>query len=168
MDTPRMQAGDRPGHPLYIATIGPIRLAGTVMGVIGLEPSSGTAGARDLADACGWPAWAFGGPSVLTLNDDWIAIFDGTERALRAIVRMNADDEVGLVLFEATATIEIGPTVWDALEQADRVLLCGVVEGGPATANLTAATAAGELHAIVADVHIAHRTSPNTAERAQA
>ncbi|GAA1933982.1 hypothetical protein GCM10009753_79220 [Streptantibioticus ferralitis] len=45
-----MQAGDRPGSPLYAACVGRIRLAAIEMGVIRLEPESGTAGAQDLAE----------------------------------------------------------------------------------------------------------------------
>lgn len=126
------------------------------MGVIGLEPESGTAGVQDLANACGWPAWSFG-PSVLTIAHDWTAVFNRKERCLTAIVHTDdeGDGAVDMVLFQARMVVPISPTVWDAVEQVGQVLLCGVVNGGPTTAALQAATTAGELRAVVAGAHVA-------------
>jgi hypothetical protein len=122
------------------------------MGVIGLEVESGTASAQDLAEVCGWPSWSFG-PSVLTVDPDWTAVFNRKERSLRAIIHFGEDNQVDLVLFQARTAVPIPPSTWAALEQAGSVLLCGIVQGGPSTANLQAATAAGELHAVVAEAH---------------
>ncbi|MER8237485.1 hypothetical protein [Streptomyces sp. NPDC094049] len=142
-----------------MATLGPVRVQGTVMGAIGLEPLSGTAGPEDLADVCGWHPWAFGVPSALAVNSDWVAVFNREARALTAIVHFGPDDQVDLVLFQANETVRLTPTVWAALEGTGKALLCGVVRGGPTAEGMTAATAAGELYAVVADAHFSDRAA---------
>ncbi|MFD5065531.1 hypothetical protein [Streptomyces sp. NPDC058394] len=56
------------------------------------------------------------------------------------------------MLFQTTVSIAPPPTTWTALEQVGRVLLCGIAKNGPTTQGLQTATAASELHAVVADV----------------
>jgi hypothetical protein len=88
------------------------------------------------------------------VDDDWTAVFNRKERSLRAIIHFAQDDSVDLVLWQARAAVEIPPSTWSALEESGRVLLRGIVDGGPTTENFTAATTSGVLHAVVAEAAI--------------
>jgi hypothetical protein len=141
--------GAGPLRPQYTATVGHINLGGTALGVISLDPCSGTAGVVDLVERCGWRPWDFR-PGLMTADPGWVVSFKRSERALYQIGRVDEGFRLGVTLYEADCPLPIPEAIWGAMRGHRRVAICGGVSGPPNYANLTSAAAAGQLHAVIA------------------